>query len=73
MANRKSSQNWDDFRYFLAVVRTGTLSAAAELLDTQHTTVARHIQTLEEQLDARLFLKSNTGYDLTPAGPPHCP
>lgn len=68
MANRKSSQNWDDFRYFLAVVRTGTLSAAAELLDTQHTTVARHIQTLEEQLDARLFLKSNTGYDLTPAG-----
>ncbi|OWW21375.1 LysR family transcriptional regulator [Noviherbaspirillum denitrificans] len=68
MGNRKPTQRWDDFRYFLAVVRTGTLSAAADLLDTQHTTVARHIQALEEQLDARLFLKSNTGYGLTPAG-----
>lgn len=68
MGNKKPAQRWDDFRYFLAVVRTGTLSAAADLLDTQHTTVARHIQALEEQLDARLFLKSNTGYNLTPAG-----
>ena len=30
MANRKPSQSWDNLRYFLAVARTGTLSAAAE-------------------------------------------
>jgi DNA-binding transcriptional LysR family regulator len=47
MGNKKPSQNWDDLRYFLAVARTGTLSAAAKQLGAEHTTVARHIQALE--------------------------
>jgi DNA-binding transcriptional LysR family regulator len=68
VANKKTNPNWDDLRYFLAVVRGGTLSAAAETLDAEHTTVARHVHALEESLDARLFLKSNSGYRLTPAG-----
>ena len=68
MANRKPSQNWDDLRYFLAVARTGTLSAAAAQLGTEHTTVARHIHVLEDELNSRLFHKSNTGYGLTDAG-----
>jgi DNA-binding transcriptional LysR family regulator len=68
MANRKPTQNWDDLRYFLAVARTGTLSAAAEQLDTEHTTVARHIHALEDELNSRLFHKSNSGYGLTDAG-----
>lgn len=68
MNKKKTNPNWDDLRYFLAVVRAGTLSAAADALDTEHTTVARHVRALEECLDARLFLKSNSGYQLTPAG-----
>ena len=32
MANRKPSESWDNLLYFLAVARTGTLSAAAEQL-----------------------------------------
>jgi DNA-binding transcriptional LysR family regulator len=68
MPARKQGENWDDFRYFLAVARTGTLSAAAERLGTEHTTVSRHIQSLEAELKNRLFHKSNTGYVLTPAG-----
>ncbi|MCO8627069.1 LysR family transcriptional regulator [Burkholderia multivorans] len=68
MSARKQSENWDDFRYFLAVARTGTLSAAAERLGTEHTTVSRHIQSLEAELRNRLFHKSNAGYVLTPAG-----
>jgi len=68
MGNRKPSQNWDHLRYFLAVARTGTLSAAAEQLGTEHTTVARHIQALEDELKSRLFHKSNSGYGLTEAG-----
>lgn len=68
MANRKPAQNWDDLRYFLAVARTGTLSAAAEQLGTEHTTVARHIHALEGELNSRLFHKSNNGYGLTDAG-----
>src|SRR3984893_6095020 len=68
MATRKPSQNWDDLRYFLAVARTGTLSAAAEQLGTEHTTVARHIQAFEDVLKSRLFHNSNSGYGLTDAG-----
>lgn len=68
MANRKGSQSWDNLRYFLAVARTGTLSAAAEQLGTEHTTVARHIHALEEELNSRLFHRSNSGYGLTEAG-----
>jgi DNA-binding transcriptional LysR family regulator len=68
MPAQKQGQNWDDFRYFLAVARTGTLSAAAERLGTEHTTVSRHIQSLEAELKNRLFHKSNAGYVLTPAG-----
>jgi len=68
MANRKPGQNWDDLRYFLAVARTGTLSAAATQLGTEHTTVARHIHVLEVEMNSRLFHKSNTGYGLTAAG-----
>jgi molybdate transport repressor ModE-like protein len=68
MGNKKPSQNWDDVRYFLAVARTGTLSAAARQLGTEHTTVARHIQALEDELNNRLFHKSNSGYGLTEAG-----
>ena len=68
MGNRKPNQNWDDLRYFLAVARTGTLSAAAKQLGTEHATVARHIQALEDGLNSRLFHKSYSGYGLTDAG-----
>ncbi|HEY2537875.1 MAG TPA: LysR family transcriptional regulator [Stellaceae bacterium] len=65
MANRKPSQSWDNLRYFLAVARTGTLSAAAEQFGTEHTTVARHIHALEDELNSRLFHRCNSGYGLT--------
>src|SRR5258706_4873225 len=68
MGNKRPNQNWDDLRYFLAVARTGTLSAAAEQLGTEHTTVARHIHALEEELNSRLFHRSNSGYGLTEVG-----
>jgi DNA-binding transcriptional LysR family regulator len=68
MGNRKPAENWNDLRYFLAVARTGTLSAAAEQLGTEHTTVARHIHALEGELNSCLFHKSNSGYGLTDSG-----
>jgi len=68
MGNKKPIRNWDDLRYFLAVARTGTLSAAAKQLGTEHTTVARHIQALEDELNSRVFHKSNSGCGLTDAG-----
>lgn len=68
MSGKRRDQNWDDFRYFLAVARTGTLSAAASQLGTEHTTVSRRVRALEEALHNRLFHKSNSGYELTAAG-----
>jgi DNA-binding transcriptional LysR family regulator len=68
MSKRRANENWDEFRYFLAVARAGTLSRAADRLGTDHTTVARHIQFLEEDLNQKLFHRSNSGYELTEAG-----
>lgn len=68
MARRKTDHYWDDLRHFLAVARTGTLSAAAETLDTDHTTIARHIRRLEERLAVQIFFRSNLGYSLTANG-----
>jgi DNA-binding transcriptional LysR family regulator len=68
MGNRLLDSSWDEYRYFLAVARTGTLSAAAALLGTEHSTVARHIRMLEEELKVPLFHRSNVGYELTEAG-----
>jgi len=60
--------NWDDLRLFLAVARTGSISAAAKVLDVQHSTVSRRMRKLEEKLGARLIERKNSGYELTNAG-----
>lgn len=55
-------------RFFLTVYRLGTLSAASDHLRVNHTTVARRIDRLEASLNARLFVRANTGYEPTLAG-----
>lgn len=60
--------NWDDLRLFLAVARTGSISAAAKVLNVQHSTVSRRIRKLEEKLGARLIERKKSGYELTHAG-----
>jgi DNA-binding transcriptional LysR family regulator len=60
--------DWDDVRYFLAVAREGSVRAAAERLQVNHSTVLRRIAQLEEQLGAQMFEKLPSGYRLTDAG-----
>jgi DNA-binding transcriptional LysR family regulator len=61
--------NWDNLRYFLAVARTQSASAAAKRLDVDHTTVARRIRDLETSLRTVLFEKSRAGgFSLTSEG-----
>ena len=60
--------NWDDYRYFLAVARTGRLSQAAQMLAVDHATVGRRIKSLEATLKNNLFDRSPQGYTLTDAG-----
>jgi len=62
------AQNWDDMRYFLAASRTGSFVAAAHQLMVTHSTVARRISALEASLQTQLFLRTEKGCRLTPAG-----
>ncbi|MDY3331481.1 MAG: LysR family transcriptional regulator [Pelistega sp.] len=61
--------NWDDLRYFLEVARTQRVSTAGVRLGVEHTTVARRIRQLENELNTVLFEKSRgLGFTLTQAG-----
>jgi len=60
--------NWDDYRFFLAVARTGRLSLAGQQLGVDHATVGRRIKSLEVSLKSHLFDRSPQGYSLTNEG-----
>jgi DNA-binding transcriptional LysR family regulator len=53
---------------FLAVARSGRVSAAARRLGVEHTTIARRIAALENTLGVSLFYRTPRGYLLTPEG-----
>jgi DNA-binding transcriptional LysR family regulator len=60
--------NWDHLRSFLAAARSGTLSGASRALQVKHSTIGRHLSTLEETSRTKLFHRSPSGLALTPAG-----
>ncbi|MDO1559216.1 LysR family transcriptional regulator [Brevundimonas sp. 2R-24] len=60
--------DWNDLRAFLAVARTGKLTAAAQRMGVDHATVSRRIAALERGLKAALFHRAPTGYSLTAHG-----
>ncbi|MEM9402858.1 MAG: LysR family transcriptional regulator [Pseudomonadota bacterium] len=60
--------DWDDVRFFLALHRHGTVSAAGKALNVNHTTVSRRLSALEKQLRTRLFDRTPEGYQLTQVG-----
>ena len=60
--------DWDGLQVFLAVARTGRLSAAARRLGVEHSTVSRRLAALEEVLGVRLFYRTADGYTPTQHG-----
>jgi len=60
--------DWNDLRFFLAVARERTLTAAARSLRVSQPTVSRRLAALEGDFGARLFLRGAGGYALTPQG-----
>lgn len=60
--------DWDDVRFFLAVSRKGSITAASRDLGVNHSTVSRRIAAFEEGLGVRLFDRVSSGYVLTVAG-----
>jgi DNA-binding transcriptional LysR family regulator len=62
-----NSLDWTLLRSFLAVVESGSLSAAAARIGTTHPTLSRHIRELETDLGVTLFTRSMRGVDPTEA------
>ena len=60
--------DWNDVRAFLAVARSGRLTAAAARLGVDHSTLSRRIASLEHALRTKLFDRSPAGYTLTEQG-----
>ncbi len=55
-------------QYYLAVVREGTISAAAEALHVAQPSLSRQMKELEEELGASLFVRGNRKITLTEEG-----
>lgn len=62
------SPDWNDWQYFLAVVRNGSTLSAGRALNVSQTTAARRVAALEQALDLTLFERRAAGYQLTEAG-----
>lgn len=58
---------WDDLRYVLATVRSGSFFGASKLLKVSHTTVSRRVQSLEDELGKPLFVRTRGGCQPTDA------
>src|SRR3954454_4330503 len=65
---KRTVMDWEDLRYFVALARHVTLSAAARELRVNHATVARRVASLETLLGRPLFDRRAKGYALTAEG-----
>lgn len=60
--------NWDDLKYFLAMVEEGSLSAAARKLGVSQPTLSRRLTALEEDIGSDLFMRTRSGLEMTSIG-----
>jgi DNA-binding transcriptional LysR family regulator len=60
--------DWSDVRIFLAIARTGSLSAAARQAGQTQPTMGRRIRALEEATGQTLFQRTADGFILTDEG-----
>jgi|GEM_PF-6506826 DNA-binding transcriptional LysR family regulator len=60
--------HWDDLRVLLAVVRGGSITGGAQLLNIDQSTVSRRLQAFEARLDRRLFHDAKKRCSLTTFG-----
>ncbi|WP_141455270.1 LysR family transcriptional regulator [Pseudoxanthomonas sp. z9] len=60
------SIDWDDLETVLAIVRGGSLSAAARAMGTTQPTIGRRLDALERRLGAQLFEREAGGMRPTP-------
>lgn len=60
--------DWNDLKFLVAVVDTGSLKAAAQSLDVETHDVGTRITALESALNCELVARTSDGIAITPAG-----
>lgn len=60
--------NWNEIRTAYELLRNGTVSATADVLNIHRATVIRHVDALEARLGGKLFIRSAKGYTATELG-----
>src|SRR5438445_12979352 len=60
--------NWDLFRLFSVVARTGSVNRAAHELGMSQPTLSRRLKELERYVAAPLFFRASSGVKLTQEG-----
>lgn len=61
-------EKWTELRTAFQVAKLGTVSAAGRALGVHRATVNRHIDALEQELGAPIFIRNSKGYALTELG-----
>jgi DNA-binding transcriptional LysR family regulator len=64
----RAVRDWNDIQYVLAVADEGSFRGAGDRLATHQTTVSRRVESLEQELKAKLFVRRSHGMILTAAG-----
>jgi DNA-binding transcriptional LysR family regulator len=67
-APNAAAANWDLFRLFFAVARTGSANRAARDLGMSQPTLSRRLKELERYVGAPLFFRASSGVKLTQEG-----
>jgi DNA-binding transcriptional LysR family regulator len=62
------NMNWDDIRLFIVVAQSGGLTPAAIALGSSAATVGRRMIALEQAVSRQLFVRRQSGYELTAEG-----
>ncbi|HKU99957.1 MAG TPA: LysR substrate-binding domain-containing protein, partial [Vineibacter sp.] len=65
---KRDHLDWNDLRFFLVALRSGTLAGAARTLGVEHSTISRRLAALERSLDAALVIRRPDGLQATPLG-----
>ncbi len=60
--------DWTEVQTVICVAQLGSLSAAARALSVNHSTVLRRIQSFEQTHHVQVFVRTQTGYQLTRHG-----
>jgi DNA-binding transcriptional LysR family regulator len=60
--------DWDDIRLFIVVAKSGGLTPAATTLGSSAATIGRRMLSLEKAISRQLFIRRQSGYDLTADG-----